>query len=111
MAQPSNQTLKAGRFTTHVNLSGDDKGEALLFLHGSGPGASAWSNWQFALPVLGDLFRCIAPPCSTLLSSNGSAEKRRHIREAVEADATEGKHQVLHPLREGVVPILDTRDG
>lgn len=37
------------------------EGEPVLFLHGSGPGVTAWANWRLTLPVLGDRFRCIAP--------------------------------------------------
>ncbi|WP_063039321.1 alpha/beta fold hydrolase, partial [Nocardia pseudovaccinii] len=36
-------------------------GEPLILLHGSGPGVSAWSNFQHNLPVLGEQFRVIAP--------------------------------------------------
>lgn len=53
--------LKTGNFTTHCEHSGDDQAETILFLHGSGPGVTAWSNWQFALPALADRFCCLAP--------------------------------------------------
>lgn len=33
----------------------------LLFLHGSGPGVNAASNWTPALEMLGERFHCIAP--------------------------------------------------
>lgn len=48
-------------FRTHLNRAGAGKREAIVFLHGSGPGASAWSNWRLALPVLGEAFDCLAP--------------------------------------------------
>jgi 2-hydroxymuconate-semialdehyde hydrolase len=68
----SNTQVKTGGYQTYVNVSGEDKrstprsGSAdtaapILFLHGSGPGVTAWSNWQFALPGLDGQFRCIAP--------------------------------------------------
>jgi 2-hydroxymuconate-semialdehyde hydrolase len=45
-----------------------DMGEAtegttpVLFIHGSGPGVSAWANWRLNMPVLADRgFRCLAP--------------------------------------------------
>jgi 2-hydroxymuconate-semialdehyde hydrolase len=44
---------------THFHEAGD--GPPLLLLHGSGPGASAWSNWQPLLPILSSSFRVIAP--------------------------------------------------
>lgn len=36
-------------------------GTPLLMLHGSGPGVSAWSNFQHNLPVLAEHFRVIMP--------------------------------------------------
>ncbi|CAG0936204.1 2-hydroxymuconate-semialdehyde hydrolase [Thermoflexales bacterium] len=54
-------TVQTGSFTTHCEHSGDDHAETILFLHGSGPGVTAWSNWQFALPALADRFHCLAP--------------------------------------------------
>jgi 2-hydroxymuconate-semialdehyde hydrolase len=53
--------LQTGNFTTHCEHSGEGKAETILFLHGSGPGVTAWSNWQFALPALADRFHCLAP--------------------------------------------------
>jgi 2-hydroxymuconate-semialdehyde hydrolase len=57
----SNTKVKTGTYDTYTNTSGEDQKEIILFLHGSGPGVTAWSNWQFALPVLGEQFYCIAP--------------------------------------------------
>lgn len=53
--------VQTGNFTTHCEHSGADHAETILFLHGSGPGVTAWSNWQFALPALADRFHCLAP--------------------------------------------------
>jgi 2-hydroxy-6-oxo-octa-2,4-dienoate hydrolase len=39
-------------------------GQPLVLLHGSGPGVSAWSNWQGVIPELGRTFRVIAPDIS-----------------------------------------------
>jgi len=36
-------------------------GAPVLFLHGSGPGVSAWSNWRLAIPGLSAKFRTLAP--------------------------------------------------
>jgi 2-hydroxymuconate-semialdehyde hydrolase len=57
----SNTKIKTGAYESYVNISGEDQKEAVLFLHGSGPGVTAWSNWQFALPALDGQFHCIAP--------------------------------------------------
>ena len=48
-------------YGTFLNRAGRGNGEAILLLHGSGPGANAWSNWQFVLPTLGERFDCLAP--------------------------------------------------
>jgi 2-hydroxymuconate-semialdehyde hydrolase len=57
----TNSKIKTGSYNTYINVSGEDQKEAILFLHGSGPGVTAWSNWQFALPALDGQFHCIAP--------------------------------------------------
>jgi 2-hydroxymuconate-semialdehyde hydrolase len=57
----SNAKIKTGAYETYTNISGDEQKEAILFLHGSGPGVTAWSNWQFALPGLDEQFHCLAP--------------------------------------------------
>ena len=44
---------------THYHEAGD--GAAVLLLHGSGPGVSAWANWRPVLPELARRFRVIAP--------------------------------------------------
>lgn len=56
----SNVEIKTCNYNTYTNISGDDTKEAILFLHGSGPGVTAWSNWQYALPALDGQFYCIA---------------------------------------------------
>lgn len=57
----TNSKIPTGNFTTHCEHSGEGQAETILFLHGSGPGVTAWSNWQFALPVFDDKFHCLAP--------------------------------------------------
>jgi len=36
-------------------------GRPVLFIHGSGPGVSAWANWRLVLPEVAKHFRAIAP--------------------------------------------------
>ena len=57
----ANLKLQTGSFTSHCERSGEGQTQTILFLHGSGPGVTAWSNWQFALPALEDQFHCLAP--------------------------------------------------
>lgn len=44
-----------------VNRAGMGNAEAVILLHGSGPGATAYTNWHLALPALADRFDAIAP--------------------------------------------------
>lgn len=44
--------------STHYHDLGE--GSPVLFLHGSGPGVSAWANWQHALPAIGAGARALA---------------------------------------------------
>ncbi|MBI2960222.1 MAG: alpha/beta fold hydrolase [Betaproteobacteria bacterium] len=61
IAQVHNQDVATKPFRTHLERAGAGNREAILFLHGSGPGASGWSNWLRALPALGTSFDCLAP--------------------------------------------------
>uniref|UniRef100_A0A831X9Z2 Alpha/beta fold hydrolase n=1 Tax=Thermorudis peleae TaxID=1382356 RepID=A0A831X9Z2_9BACT len=54
-------TLRAGPYRTYLYRARAGREPAVLFLLGSGPGVSAWANWQFALPALGQRFDCLAP--------------------------------------------------
>jgi 2-hydroxymuconate-semialdehyde hydrolase len=45
--------IEVAGLPVHVNLSGQGRQCAVLLIHGSGPGATALSNWRFALPALG----------------------------------------------------------
>ena len=50
--------VKAGEITLHLNEVGD--GPPLILLHGSGPGATSWSNFKHNLPELSRHFRVLA---------------------------------------------------
>ncbi|MGI8650201.1 MAG: alpha/beta fold hydrolase, partial [Rubrobacter sp.] len=60
MAENKTSTVETGRYETFLNRAGEGNDEAILFLHGSGPGVVSWSNWQFALPVLGEKYDCLS---------------------------------------------------
>jgi 4,5:9,10-diseco-3-hydroxy-5,9,17-trioxoandrosta-1(10),2-diene-4-oate hydrolase len=49
---------KVGDLTLHWNEAGTGD-QVLIALHGSGPGASAWSNFKGNLPVFADQFRTL----------------------------------------------------
>jgi pimeloyl-ACP methyl ester carboxylesterase len=57
--ETAGRTVDAGGILTHYHDMG--AGEPVLLLHGSGPGVSAWANWQHNIPELARHFRVIAP--------------------------------------------------
>jgi len=54
------EELTTGADTTHLATAGDDRGEPLLLLHGTGPGATGALSFQPLLPSL-TTYRCIVP--------------------------------------------------
>ena len=60
MSNPEIQkSIKTGSFNTNYHDLGS--GEVVMFIHGSGPGVSAYANWRLAMPILSEKFRVIAP--------------------------------------------------
>jgi 2-hydroxymuconate-semialdehyde hydrolase len=53
------KSVVAAGIRTNVHDVGS--GPALLMIHGSGPGVSAWANWRLAIPPLSRQARVIAP--------------------------------------------------
>ncbi len=51
--------IVAGGIDTNYHDQG--QGPAVLFIHGSGPGVSAWANWRLTIPALSASYRVIAP--------------------------------------------------
>ena len=44
-----------------INYHDQGEGEAILLIHGSGPGVTAWANWRGVIPTLSQRARIIAP--------------------------------------------------
>lgn len=61
MSEVQKRTVTLDKRPTFLNETGRGQMQAVLLLHGSGPGATGFSNWQHALPVLGDRYHCLAP--------------------------------------------------
>lgn len=53
------RTIEANGIATNYHDVGS--GEPVLLLHGSGPGVSAWANWQRVIPPLAERYRVLAP--------------------------------------------------
>lgn len=62
MAAPVTQRdVPVGDVTFRLLESGPSDGPVVLWLHGSGPGANARTNWEWQLGELGDEFHNLAP--------------------------------------------------
>lgn len=61
VAEITRTIVHTGSTATYLNRAGHGNGTAVLWLHGSGPGATGWSNWQHALPWFGERYDCLAP--------------------------------------------------
>ncbi len=57
--EATGRTVDADGIATHYHDVG--AGDPVLLLHGSGPGVSAWANWQHNIPALAEHYRVIAP--------------------------------------------------
>ena len=53
------RSIQAAGITTNYHDVGN--GFPALFIHGSGPGVSAWANWRLVMPALSEQLRVIAP--------------------------------------------------
>lgn len=56
--EATSRTVQTPRWKIHVNEAGD--GHPVVMLHGSGPGATGWSNFGPNMPALAERFRVIA---------------------------------------------------
>lgn len=55
------ETLQVDTRPHRTFLNREGQGSPILFIHGSGPGANAFSNWQLALPEFSRKFLALAP--------------------------------------------------
>jgi 2-hydroxymuconate-semialdehyde hydrolase len=53
--------VTVGELTFRLHETGEDAQETILFLHGSGPGATGLSNWAQIMTDLGYGYHCLAP--------------------------------------------------
>lgn len=52
-------SIQTGGFVTNYHDLGE--GEPIVFLHGSGPGVTAWANWNKVFPLVKNNYRVLAP--------------------------------------------------
>lgn len=75
----SGQTIDADGIETHYHEAGS--GESVLLLHGSGPGVSAWANWQHSIAPLAENHHVLAPD----IVGFGYTERPEDIRYSLQA--------------------------
>ena len=56
--ESTSRFVSTEKWRIHLNEAGT--GQAIVFLHGSGPGASGWSNFQSNIGPLSEHFRVVA---------------------------------------------------
>ncbi|KKK39132.1 hydrolase [Mesobacillus campisalis] len=61
MTSITQTVIKTDGYETYLNRSGEGNSEAVLFLHGSGPGVTAIANWRYALEACSERYDCLAP--------------------------------------------------
>lgn len=67
-------TVDAGGVKTNYLESGS--GSAVVLVHGSGPGVTAYANWRLVIPALAEQFRVIAPD----MAGFGYTERRNDVQ-------------------------------
>ncbi|MFF0816854.1 alpha/beta fold hydrolase [Rhodococcus sp. NPDC003318] len=61
MSEIAERTIDTNGYSTFLLDSGGDEREAVILLHGGGPGANASSNWRDFIPELSGDYRVLAP--------------------------------------------------
>jgi 2-hydroxymuconate-semialdehyde hydrolase len=60
MTAVETKKVQTGNYQTFIHEGGVNSSETIIFLHGSGPGVSAKSNWQHILPHFNEKFHVVA---------------------------------------------------
>lgn len=79
-AEGTSRTVRTKRWKIHYNEAGE--GPPILMLHGSGPGATGWSNFGPNMAALADRFRVIAVDMPGWGASDAVAPQDRDLVEA-----------------------------
>lgn len=56
----TSRMVSTRRWNIHINEAGPSDGDVIVLLHGSGPGATGWSNFSTNIPALAEHYRVIA---------------------------------------------------
>ncbi|WP_411089982.1 alpha/beta fold hydrolase [Streptomyces sp. 061-3] len=81
----TSRSVKTEDWNIHYNEAGSQDAPAVVLLHGSGPGATGWSNFKTNLEPLSAHFRVIAPDMPGWGESDPvTKEERDHAKGAVQ---------------------------
>ena len=69
MAQYESRYVDSGDIKTHYIEAGS--GDAVILIHGGGPGADGYGNWYSSLPMFAESFRAI---CVDMLGFGNTAK-------------------------------------
>ena len=84
-SEQTSRTLETASGRIHLNEAGDPAAPAVVLLHGSGPGATGWSNFKTNIEVLAEHFHVIAPDMPGWGRSRAvTREESDHARAAVD---------------------------
>lgn len=83
--ESTSRTVKTASGRIHYHEAGPADGHPVIMLHGSGPGATGWSNFNGQLQALADRFRVIAPDMPGWGDSDPvTYEERNHQQAALD---------------------------
>lgn len=83
--EQTSHSVRTATWTIHYNEAGDASAPAVVLLHGSGPGATGWSNFKGNIEVLSEHFHVIAPDMPGWGRSDAATRSESdHARAAVE---------------------------
>ncbi len=83
--EETSRTVQTANWKIHYNEAGSPDAPVVVMLHGSGPGATGWSNFKPNIPALAEHFRVIAPDMPGWgRSDEATRETQDHAATAVE---------------------------
>jgi 2-hydroxy-6-oxonona-2,4-dienedioate hydrolase len=83
--EATRQTVKTADWNIHYTESGDPAARTVVLLHGSGPGATGWSNYKANIAALAERFHVVAPDMPGWGASDPATRDRQdHAAAAVQ---------------------------
>ena len=116
MSQPTStanpelgRRVRTGAFETNVHDLG--RGAPVLFIHGSGPGVSAWANWRLAMPVLAGISSPPPEGAGPVLGGPAPVQRRVIAPDMVGFGFTDRPEGIAYTMDTWVRQALDLLDA